>query len=135
MKKLLIADDERTIREGIAKAVDWEALGISEILLASDGKAAYEMIVSQSPDIVIIDIKMPEMTGIEVISQVKQRGDGPEFIIISGYGEFDYAREALRNNVRNYILKPCSIGEIIDSVRKSSKSLTRTSPWNRRGSL
>ncbi len=118
MRTLLIADDERTIREGIAKAVDWEALGISRVLLASDGKAAYDTIINKKPDIVIIDIIMPEMTGIEVISLTKQMGVGPEFIIISGYGEFDYAQEAIRNNVRNYILKPCSISEITESVRK-----------------
>lgn len=118
MRTLLIADDERTIREGIAKAADWESLGISGVLLACDGKAAYDIIINQKPDIVIIDIKMPEMTGIEVISRVKQMGARPEFIIISGYGEFDYAQEAIRNNVRNYILKPCDINEITETVRK-----------------
>jgi two-component system response regulator YesN len=118
MRTLLIADDERIIREGIANAVDWESLGISGVLLASDGKAAYETIINQKPDIVIIDIKMPEMTGIEVISRIKQKGFGPEFIILSGYGEFDYAQEAIRNNVRNYILKPCNICEITESIRK-----------------
>jgi two-component system response regulator YesN len=118
MRTLLIADDERTIREGIAKSIDWESIGISSVLLASDGKAAYNAILDQKPDIAIIDIKMPELTGIEVISLAKKNGVKLEFIIISGYGEFDYAREAIRNNVRNYILKPCSISEIAESVRR-----------------
>jgi two-component system response regulator YesN len=118
MRTLLIADDERTIREGVANAVNWESLGITSVLLACDGKAAYDMIINQKPDIAIIDIKMPEMTGIEVISRTKQMGAGPEFIILSGYGEFDYAQEAIRYNVRNYILKPCDITEITENVRK-----------------
>ena len=69
MIKLLIADDERTIREGIAHSIDWESLGISRVFLAADGREAWELIEREQPDIVIIDIVMPEMTGIEVIAK------------------------------------------------------------------
>ena len=63
MRTLLIADDERTIREGIAGSIDWNSLGISRVLLASNGKEAYKAIKREKPDIVLIDIVMPEMTG------------------------------------------------------------------------
>ncbi len=59
---------------------------------------------------------MPEMTGIEIISRFKNEVKSPEFVIISGYDDFEYAREAIRNNVNNYILKPCDIGEIANTI-------------------
>ena len=116
MRTLLIADDERTIREGIAGAINWASIGISRVLQASDGREAKDLIQSERPDIAIVDIIMPEMTGIELISYYRKRGDGPEFVIISGYGEFDYAQEAIRNHVYHYLLKPCDIDEISVTV-------------------
>lgn len=118
MRTLLIADDERTIREGLAASIDWESCGISRVLLAADGREAYETIKRERPDIVIIDIVMPEMTGMEVIARLRDEGGGPEFVIISGYGEFDYAQEAIRHHVKNYILKPCDIDEIANTITK-----------------
>jgi two-component system response regulator YesN len=117
MWTLLIADDERTIREGIANCVDWSSLGISRVLLAADGREAYEMIVRERPDIAIVDIVMPEMTGIDVISSFGDEDGSPEFVIVSGYGEFDYAKEAIKHNVKDYILKPCDALEIEATVR------------------
>lgn len=125
MRTLLIADDERTIREGIAGAVDWETLGIYRILLAADGREAYDIILKEHPDIAIVDIIMPEMTGIQIISHFRSKGKGPEFVIISGYGEFDYAQEAIRNNVNNYILKPCDINEIAETIKKIIANLNQ----------
>lgn len=117
MKTLLIADDERTIREGIADSLNWESFGISQIFLAADGREAYELIKNERPDIAILDIIMPEMTGIEIISRFKNEVESPEFVIISGYDDFEYAREAIRNNVNNYILKPCDISEIANTIK------------------
>jgi len=125
MRTLLIADDERTIREGIAGAVDWETLGINRVLLAADGREAYDIITREKPDIAIVDIIMPEMTGIQLISHFRRKGEGPEFVIISGYGEFDYAQEAIRYHVNNYILKPCDTSEISDTIRKIISNLER----------
>lgn len=125
MRTLLIADDERTIREGIAASVDWEAIGVSRVLLAADGREAFELIVKERPDIALVDIIMPEMTGIELITHFKREGCDTEFVIISGYGEFDYAQEAIRNNVNNYILKPCDIGEISGTIEGLVSKLER----------
>ncbi len=124
MWTLLIADDERTIREGMAFSIDWKALGIDRVFLAADGREAYEMIKKEKPDIAIIDIIMPEMTGVEVIARLKEEGENTEFIIISGYSEFNYAREAIRYHVNNYILKPCDIEEIINTTKKIIDKLT-----------
>jgi two-component system, response regulator YesN len=123
MSTLLIADDERTIREGIASSVDWASLGISRVLLASNGRKARAMIAAEKPDVAIIDIVMPEMTGIELITQCRKERDCPEFVIISGHDEFAYAQEALRNHVHNYILKPCDAAEIAETVRTVLREL------------
>jgi two-component system response regulator YesN len=123
MKTLLIADDERTIREGIANSIDWESLGISQVLLATDGQEAFEMIQTEKPTIALIDIVMPEMTGLEVIARTHKTDHGPEFIIISGHDEFDYARKAIAYNVHNYILKPCDAQEITQAVKKVLEKL------------
>lgn len=118
MWTLLIADDERTIREGIASSIDWSSLEISRVLLAADGKEAFDVIMSEKPHIAIMDIVMPEMTGIEVIARLQDSDTATEFVIVSGYSEFDYAQEAIRYNVRDYILKPCDTGEIKATVRR-----------------
>jgi two-component system response regulator YesN len=118
MIKLLIADDERTIREGIAHSIDWESLGISRVFLAADGREAWELIEREQPDIVIIDIVMPEMTGIEVIAKFDGLANRPEFVIISGHDEFQFAQEAIRYHVNNYILKPCTPQEIMTTIKE-----------------
>lgn len=123
MKKLLIADDERTIREGIANSIDWCSLGISEILLAADGRQAARIIETEQPLIAIIDIIMPEMTGLEVIAGVYEGDHAPEFIIISGHDEFEYAQKAISYNVRNYILKPCDLQEITATIKNILEEL------------
>jgi len=125
MSTLLIADDERTIREGIASAIDWKSLGVSRVLLASSGRKAFSLITTEKPDIAIVDIVMPEMDGMQLIAECRKSPQCPEFVIISGHDEFSYAREALKNNVRNYILKPCDTAEIAETVRSILQELER----------
>jgi DNA-binding NarL/FixJ family response regulator len=123
--KLLIADDEHTIREGLASAIDWKALVISRVMLASNGEKAYAMIAAEKPEIAILDIVMPEMTGIEIIARCRKDGNHPEFVIISAHDEFKYAQEALKYHVHNYVLKPCDTAEIESTVRGIISDLTR----------
>jgi|LSQX01.2.fsa_nt_gb two-component system response regulator YesN len=118
MWTVLVADDERTIREGIAGSIDWKALNVSRVLLAADGREAFDIITKERPHVAILDIVMPEMTGIEVIARFQEDEASPEFVIISGYSEFDYAQEAIRYNVRDYILKPCDPDEIRATLHK-----------------
>lgn len=118
LRTLLIADDERIIRKGIAGSCNWESLEINRVLLAADGREAYELIKKESPDVVIIDIIMPEMTGFEVIAQCAKKEHRPEFIIISGYEEFHYAQEAIKYKVKRYLLKPCDPLEIETTVQE-----------------
>lgn len=116
MKKLLIADDERIIREGLYNSIDWRAMGIEQVFLAANGKQALDIIETEHPDIAVVDIVMPEITGLDLISYCTQKFYGTKFIIISGHSEFEFAQEAMRNKVVSYLLKPCDIDEISQNL-------------------
>lgn len=109
--KFLIADDEENIRSGLKHIIDWEKCGYKFCGEASNGKNAVSQIIDLQPDLVILDIKMPGLTGIEVLSQVseyyaKNKLTFPAFIILSGFSEFEYAKDALNKGAKSYLLKP-----------------------------
>ena len=117
MLKLIIADDERIIRESISKMIDWSSLGIELIGLCSDGIEAYNMILDECPDIVLTDIRMPGLSGLELIEKISQTDLNIQFILLSGFGEFEYAKQAMRFRVHHYLLKPCNEDQIIESMQ------------------
>jgi two-component system, response regulator YesN len=117
MYKVLIADDERIIREGISQLVKWEDYDLNVVDVAVNGLDAFEKIIKHSPDIVITDIKMPGMSGLELIERIKLSNNYTKFIILSGYGEFNLAKKAMNFGVKHYILKPTSEEEIIKVLR------------------
>ena len=123
MYKLLIVDDERIIRETIANLIDWPALGIRLVGSAKNGFEAYDMIVDDCPDIVMTDIKMPGFSGIELIEKVRLINESTQFVILSGYGEFEFAKIAMRFGVKYYLLKPCNESQIIDAMQRIVKEL------------
>lgn len=117
MYKLLLVDDERIIREGIKFMVNWTGLGIS-IHEAKNGLEAYDVIVNEMPHIVLTDIKMPGLNGLELIEKTKEKFPDIVFVILSGYGEFDFARKAMQYGVKYYLLKPSNENEITDVLIK-----------------
>lgn len=114
MYKVLLADDEKVILHGISTLVDWEKLGTRLIGTALDGEMALEMIEREPPDIVISDIKMSGMDGLRLIREVRQRYPHIRFIILSGYEQFDFAKQAMEYGVKHYLLKPCNERKIAD---------------------
>ena len=118
MYKVLIVDDERIIREGIASSIDWGQYGFSLCGVAENGIDAYNRIKQDAPDVVITDIKMPGMDGLELISKVHEEFPQIIFIILSGYGEFEFANKAMKYGVKYYLLKPCDENEIINILEK-----------------
>ncbi|MGL5434690.1 MAG: response regulator transcription factor [Lachnospiraceae bacterium] len=118
MLKLIIADDERIIRETIANLIDWNSLGIELIGSCSDGIEAYNMILDESPDIVLTDIRMPGLSGLELVERIAQTSLNIQFILLSGFGEFEYAKTAMKYKVQHYLLKPCNEEQIIDSMKE-----------------
>nr|WP_276576367.1 response regulator [Caldicoprobacter algeriensis] len=120
--KLLLVDDEQIIREGIVQLVNWDSLGI-QVEDAENGIEAYEKIKNMNPDIVITDIKMPGMDGLELIERVKTEFPDIIFIILSGYGEFNFASRAMQYGVKYYLLKPCDEDEITKVLYKVTEEL------------
>ena len=106
MFKLIIADDERLIREALSATIDWKSHDIELAGVCRNGIEAYDMILDESPDIVLTDIRMPGMNGLDLIKRTHEAGIPAQFILLSGYGEFEYAKTAMQYGVKPYILKP-----------------------------
>lgn len=122
MKKLrvLLVDDEIMIREGFKRLFDWEAHDCEVVGEAADGMEALSQIDSLNPDIVIMDINIPIMNGLKVIQLSRMKHPETAFIIVSGYDDFAYCREALRLQITDYILKPVDyeeFGACIDNLK------------------
>ena len=138
MYKVLIADDEKIIRIALKSMISWEDLGFSADYAAEDGLSALQIVKEHCPDLVIIDIMMPGMNGIEFVKQARQDGYTGEIVILSNHQNFNYAVEALRNRVSDYILKtditPQSLTQCLLKVKNRLPKLsprptqTETSP-------
>ena len=113
MKKVMFVDDEILIREHIRDYVDWDKEGFIYCGDASDGEMALPLIEKWKPDILITDIRMPFMDGIQLSKIVKQRLPNTKIVILSGHDEFEYARTALRIGVEEYLLKPIGPSDLI----------------------
>lgn len=123
MYKLLIADDEKIIRESVSELIDWEALDISITACCKNGLEALDAIMDTAPDIVMTDIRMPGIDGLELINKIRSLDPRIQFIILTGHPEFEYARRALKYGVREYLLKPISEEAIIDAVKNATAAL------------
>src|SRR5699024_2665785 len=106
MLKVLFVDDEPLIREGMASVIDWEKYGYQVIGFAENGKIGLEKIRANHPDLVFVDIQMPGLNGIEMVSQAKKEGISSKFVVLSGYSEFSYAQQSIRLGMESYFLKP-----------------------------
>ena len=116
MLKLLIVDDEQFPRQCLAEKIPWQNYGVEVIATAGDGQEALERVLDQAPDVVVTDIRMPRMDGIQFLVQLKARWPEIEAIIISGYEEFAYAKRAIALGVKSYILKPVDPAELLAAV-------------------
>ncbi|KIL52135.1 hypothetical protein KP78_05050 [Jeotgalibacillus soli] len=125
MYKVLLADDEIMILEGIASIVDWNRCGTELIATAHNGQMAFDKIQLEKPDIVICDIKMPGMTGLELIENVNELNPEIKFIIISGFDDFGYAKMAMRYGVNHYLLKPCNETKIEEALLQVTGDLDK----------
>ena len=117
--QVLLADDEPFILKGLQMLIDWELYGCEIAGTASNGLEAYNIITSKKIDLAIVDIRMPELTGLDLISRVKEEGGvDTDFVILSGFSDFDYAQTALRLGVVDYLLKPVSKKQLVALLRK-----------------
>lgn len=116
MMKIFLVEDEFVVREGIKNNIDWSSHGYEFCGEASDGELAFPMIQKQRPDIVITDIRMPFMDGLALSKLIKKELPWTEIIILSGYEEFEYAKEGIKIGVAEYLTKPISGEELLNVI-------------------
>ncbi|MBT9776811.1 response regulator [Clostridium sp. MCC353] len=126
MYKLLIVDDEEWIREGLTRTIDWESYGISSVRAAVDAIDAMEKMRVDAPDLVISDVVMPEMKGTELIKWIHEHYPAVKTIMISGFDQFEYARDALRMGAVDYILKPVDEVSLMEAVKRAVRMIRET---------
>ena len=123
MVKVFLVEDEAIIRRGIKKNVEWEKNGFEFVGEAGDGEYAYPQILKTEPDILITDIKMPFMDGLELSHLVKKILPNTKIIILSGYNEFEYAKEAITIGISEYLLKPVTAASLTAVLRKVKEEI------------
>jgi YesN/AraC family two-component response regulator len=120
-KTILIVEDEPMTREGLFKALESWSASRYAIEAVDNGYAALRRIAEQPVDLLVTDIRMPEISGLDLVKRLEQQlGSGmPSVVLISGYAEFEYAQQAIQLGVVNYLLKPVSNGKLIEAVEQA----------------
>ena len=116
MIKIFLVEDEVIIRDGIKNSIDWKKEGYEFVGEAGDGELAYPLILKEKPDILLTDIKMPFMDGLELSAAVKKELPDIKIIVLSGYNDFEFAKKGIEIGITNYLLKPISSGELLKAV-------------------
>ena len=119
MYKLLLVDDEQIIREGLARMIDWEGLGLTLTASCSNALAALDSMTDDMPDILLADVRMPGMNGLELVERAMALHPQLQAIILSGYDTFQYAQQAIKTGVMEYLLKPCSQEELTSALERA----------------
>ena len=126
---IILADDEQQILYGMKNGIDWESLGFSVVGTAQNGKEALELIEEHHPDLLISDIKMPFMDGLELSKTIHENYINTKIILFSGWDDFEYARTAISYGVSQYIMKP--LGEHLHRKYSSSSAAVFYTAFNR----
>ena len=106
MYRILIADDDAIIRRGLKKTIDWESYGMEIVGIACDGQEALAMLKELAPHLLLTDIKMPQMSGIELMKEARRLYPDIQVILLTAYEDFEYAKEAIKHKACDYLLKP-----------------------------
>jgi two-component system, response regulator YesN len=125
MYKLILADDESDVREGLLDQINWSSLGFDCVETAENGKEAAEMIEKARPDVVVTDIQMPFMNGLELAEWIREHYPSTRVIILTGFEEFEYAQKAIKLQIDEYVLKPFSSRELEQVLMKVKLDMDR----------
>ena len=129
MMKVVVVEDEELVRRGIVLAVDWASVDCIVVGEAADGEEGLEVIRRYQPDLIITDIKMPKLGGIEMLRQLRAEGSRAYVVVLTAYSDFNYAQSALKLGAVDYLLKPFHDGELEAVVRRLQDSRqSRTVP-------
>ena len=131
MWNAIIVDDEIKVRQGLARVVPWSSLGFTVATICEDGTEALRYVTTHPVDLVVTDIKMPRMNGVELIKRVRETDASPYFIVLSGYDDYEYLKQAIRYNVSNYLLKPFHAEELRSNLEMIAHRLEERESLNR----
>ena len=118
MNRVVVVEDETMARKGIILTIDWSALGCVIVGEAANGEEGAALVERLSPDIVVTDVKMPRMDGVEMIAKLRENGCQTKFIILTAYSDFKYAQSAVKLGVSDYLLKPLKDGDLEQAVTR-----------------
>lgn len=121
MYKVVIVDDDRIIRKGLSSLIPWKEHGFELVGVAADGEKGLEIIEKENPQIVISDIQMPFMDGLEMTKEIKDFNPITKVILLTGYEDFKYAHEAIKLRAFDYLLKPVETSELVDKLKQASQ--------------
>ncbi len=125
MLNVMLVDDNESVLEGMANIIDWEKYGYRIAFSAPNCDRALEALDKTDIDLIITDIRMPRMNGLEFISAVKEKNENLKFVLISGYSEFDYAKWAVDQQISGYLLKPVDEDELIEIIKRVKKEIEK----------
>ncbi|HWT74162.1 MAG TPA: response regulator [Mobilitalea sp.] len=125
MIRLIIVEDEKVIRKGIEKHIPWEDMGVNEVRAAENAEEAFKICREFSPDIIISDIKMPGLSGIELCQKFRESLPDSQIIFISGYSDKEYLKAAISLGAISYVEKPINISELSEAIHKAVISVQR----------
>ena len=123
MYTVYLADDEQLIREGLAETIPWDSLGMNLIGTAEDGRQALKEIRELKPDVVLTDIRMPYLDGLDLIGKIREDHPSCRVVIITGHGEFTYAQSAIQLGVSDFVLKPIDVTSLCRTLGKLTQEL------------
>lgn len=125
MLSVLIVDDEKLVRSGIVMGIDWASLGCAVVAEGSDGEEGFNAAMKYNPDLIICDIRMPKMDGIEMVTKLRSEGNNAYTIFLTAYSDFTYAQNAIKLGASDYILKPFKDGELENAILKIRDKIDR----------
>lgn len=130
MYKVYLLDDEPIILEGLRYIIPWEEYGFEIVGSARNGEEGYEEIIKKDIDLIVSDIMMPKMTGLELIENLKKENYKAKFMVMSAFQEFEYAKKAIEIGAENYLLKPIDTDELVNNIKKIHKMIKQEEKQN-----
>ena len=128
MMKVVVVEDEALVRRGIVLTVDWAGVDCAVVGEAADGMEGLEVIRESQPDLVVTDIKMPRLDGLEMVRQLREEGNRAHVIILTAYSDFSYAQAALKLGAVDFLLKPFQDGELEEAVTRLKSRVGPSGP-------
>lgn len=125
MYKMIIVDDEYLVRLGITETIDWASIGVEVVATAVNGNDGLEKIREYKPDVIISDVKMPVLSGVDMVKCLRNEGYDGTIVMLSGYNDFDYAQGALEAGVFRYLLKPIDNDELVSVIKLACEKLEK----------